>query len=277
MKQLIWIPLLVLTAVVFWFLGSTRGREEAVAKAPAGAVSAPPAQIPSSVAAPPSAPPMPPGLEPPPGMPPGLAQQFLESRARNRDMMMQPFDMLLQDLGVEAGARAAAMAALQEHDDAVAARMAASLPPNGKPPTIAEMQAQDRARDAKLKAALGEEGFAEYQANVDTIPERLALATLENRLKQAGVPLTDQQAGEALNAMVQAARSGTTPLPSTVPDPGQFPAQSFASKNPTQRFEDVSAALTQSSANLTPQQQAIISEFITQTKELRRSLPGQRR
>lgn len=275
MKQLTWILLLVLTEVVFWFLGSTRGRDDAVAKAPAGAVAPPSVSMPSATSAPSPVVPMPPGLEPPPGIPAGLAQQFLESRARNRDMMMQPFGMLLEDLGFEPGAQASAMAAIKEHDELVAARMAASLPPNGKPPTIAEMQAQDRARDAKLKAALGEEGFAKYQANVDTIPERLDLATLENRLGQAGLSLTDQQAEQVLDAMIQAARSGTTPLPSTVPDPGQS-VTPFVTKNPTQRFEDVAAALTQTATNITPRQQAVVSEFITQTKELRRSLPGLR-
>jgi hypothetical protein len=168
---------------------------------------------------------------------------------------------------LEVMARASAMAALKEHDELVAAQMAASLPPNGKPPTIAELQAQDRARDAKLRSALGEEGFAQYQANVDTIPERLALATLENRLSQAGAPLSDQQADQVLTAMVQAARTGTTPLPSTAPDPGQN-LPTIVTKDPTQRFEDVSAALTQTATNLSPNQQALISQFITQTKEL---------
>ena len=275
MKKLLWIPLLVLTAGIFWFLGSSQGRKAAISEAPTlSAVQAPSATAPTAAGAAAPAAPLPPGL-PPPAMPPGLAQQFLESRARNRDMMMQPFDMLLQDLGFEPGARASAMAALKEHDELVAAQMAASLPPNGKPPTIAELQAQDRARDAKLRSALGEEGFAQYQANVDTIPERLALATLENRLSQAGAPLSDQQADQVLTAMVQAARNGTTPLPSTAPDPGQN-LPTIVTKDPTQRFEDVSAALTQTATNLSPNQQALISQFITQTKELRSNLPGRR-
>ena len=192
---------------------------------------------------------------------------------------MVPFGRLMEELGFDKGQRERALNVLKEHQALVDEQMAVALSSGGRPPSLAKLQEQDRARDVKLRAALGDQAFEQYQKNLDTIPERMALSSLEDRLDRAGVPLTDQQAGQILTSMVQTARDIQGPLPTAPPEASKFtggipasPIQKVQRADPGQRFENVSSALTQSASNLSPDQPALVNQFITDTKEMRRQM-----
>lgn len=281
MKQIIGIfALMALVAGVAWYFGTKHGdatpdpvANPAVATAPTTPAGPNPVQ-----------PPMPPPLPVMPGNQ-GMMQdqkaKFLENQAKNRDAMMLPYATLMTELGFDEATRAKAVAVIKEFQTKLDEGMAETLA-TGKPPALETMLENDKNKEKKLKEALGESAYKTYQANVDTIPERMALSSLENKFDAAGMSLTDAQANEILTQMTAAARAIAPPKVSLDPN-APAPADGTDSKqeapepfDPSKRFEVVSDALRKSSSTLTVEQQAVVDKFIKDTTALRSRMSGRR-
>lgn len=275
MKNYLLVALFVCTAALFWYVGSSSGRneiEETLGAPEAHALSVQRSssglQSAKEQSASPNAASPPPLSAPQPSGPasPEFKAQFLESRAQHRDTVMQPIGLLLDELGVDRGRKDSALAVLKDHQAVVDAQMAEVLS-GGKPPDFEVLMQQDRVRDEKLQAVLGNQAFAEYQSNLPTIPERTALSLIEDGLQRAGVPLTEQQSDQLLSEMVRAAGAAGNRQPRAFPAMPALP-------DPETRFDNVAKALTQSPVALSPEQRAMIEEFMSASKQLRgRALP----
>jgi len=282
--RILLVSLFIGTAVAFWLLGSRGGQKTVVQESTStGSATGAPIPLPRDSPLPgkpePDQPPLPPPLEEPRAGVQDLASRFLKKQAENREALMVPFGQLMGELGFDKVKQENALAVLKEHQALFDQQMANVLSSGGRPPSIAQLQELDRTRDKKLREALGDQDFEQYQKNLDTIPERMALSRLEDRLDSAGVPLTDQQASQLLTSMVQAAKADQGASPSAPLEsskvPGGIPASADSKiqlADPSKRFESVSKALTQSASNLSPEQQTLVGQFILDTKELRQRM-----
>ena len=183
-----------------------------------------------------------------------MAADFAKLDASMREQAIVPFRSLMEGLGFDKNVTQSALKVLSEHQAAVANELAKSIA-SGKPPELSKLTELDRVREEGLRTALGEANYAEYQYNLPTLPERMALSSLESRLQVAGQPLNDQQANQILEEMIQA-----------------VPTSEGSSLDPYARFETVGQALSQSSAFTSAEQRAVVERFIMDGKTARRQV-----
>jgi hypothetical protein len=88
--------------------------------------------------------------------------------------------------------------------------------------------------DAEVAGLIGEDKLPQWESYQKTLPERSQLDQVRQQLESAGVPLTQDQRGEMLTAMLEEKQR----LPRPSPVPGATPEETMAQQNEWQEEYD---------------------------------------
>jgi len=173
------------------------------------------------------------------------------------------YENLMTDIGIPDDLKEKAVDVLKSFDAEIKQQMEAALrgetPPS--PEVFKEMEAR---RDQKLREILGDSQYQVYSQNVDTIPERAAISSLQSRLERAGMALNKDQSDKLFQAMVDGARSQNP----TAEDGADFEPKGRVDAVDN-RFRKASGALREASSVLSEAQKAEIDRFIEDTNRMR--------
>jgi hypothetical protein len=194
-----------------------------------------------------------------------LYDQQLNSKSQLA-AILDPYSDLMTDLGIADSVQQKVLSALESYDDELREQMTLTATRGSPPPIKAFKDMEDR-RDQKLRAALGDEQYNKYKQNIDTIPERIVMRRIQNRLESIQSKLDDQQSEILFQAMVKAARSQdeSNTIKSelkTAPSTGPV----------NDRFQRVAQAMRDVSSDFSEGQKAEINKYIEQTIEMRSRL-----
>lgn len=173
------------------------------------------------------------------------------------------YENLMTDIGIPNHLKEMAVDVLKSFDAEIKQQMEAAL--RGEtPPSPEVFKAMEARRDQKLRDILGDSQYQVYSENVDTMPERAAISSVQSRLEGAGMALSKDQSDMLFQAMVDGARS-------------QNPAAEYGADLETKgpfgamnnRFRKASGALREASSVLSEAQKAEIDRFIEDTNRKR--------
>ena len=179
--------------------------------------------------------------------------QLEQNQARMRETSLIPMRLLMEGLGFDKTVNQRALDVMSEYQAQIDKQMISTLA-TGKPPEMTSIADQDRLRDEKLRSVMGDQNFAEFQSNLKTIPERMAVSGLELQMQNAGVAFTEQQASQLLDDLLQASAGAPQDIKA--------------------RSESINTALSQSSALASPQQKAVVEKFLEDVKRKQASMPS---
>lgn len=173
-----------------------------------------------------------------------------EKLARARKMGMTMLSPILSEMGLDSGTIAKVIEAHAQHQATMEEGMY-RVQSGGAPPNMAELKANEQARDQATREALGDDVFADFENRRQTRVERDLVRNIGDTLTGNGSPLNEDQRADLLAKTI----ANYAQAKQSAPEVSKEAIRQM-------RINSVQSAMEQVQPPLSPQQQTAAKTFL---------------